>query len=143
MPFVYDLQLDKVVGCGVSRSVWKTPDGRAVKLAHRFDNGAANRIEWVIWHHAEPELKKILVPPISIHENGIYMVVTLGDPIRKNEVPKNIPPYLTDVKTANWVRIAGRVLLADYAQFGVLTHLGLDPVKLRDYTIPVEELCKK
>jgi hypothetical protein len=143
MPLFHDLRLHKVIGCGKSRSVWLSLNNTAVKVAHRFHNGTTNRMEWVIWHNAEPDLKKMLVKPISIHENGIYMVVTLGEPIKKHEIPKNIPPYITDTKASNWVKINGVVLLADYAQGGVVSHLGLDNEKLHDINYPVENLCKK
>lgn len=143
MPLFNELKLHKVLGCGKTRSVWLTSDKNALKLSHIFHNGTTNRMEWAIWHHAEPELKKILVPPISIHENGIYMVVTLGEPIKRNEVPKIFPSFITDPKSSNWVRVGNKILLADYAQGGIVTHLGLDSKKLHDETIPVEELCRK
>jgi hypothetical protein len=141
MPVFYDLALRKVIGCGKSRSVWMSANGTAAKVSHRFHNGATNRMEWAIWHNAPTSLKKMLVKPLSIHQNGVYMVVEMGQPIKKHEIPANVPPYITDTKYQNWVKINGVVLLADYGQGGIVKHLKLDREKLLDENFPVEHLC--
>ncbi len=122
-----ELGLRKVVGCGKTRSVWlvhNEPDV-VIKVAHRFNEGAGNKMEWAIWNSAPEDFKKFLVPALEIYYGGLCLKMVRGFKIAKNEIPTNIPPGVTDTKASNWVRIGDKILLADYAQGGVLKYLNI------------------
>ncbi len=107
-----------MLGAGLHRAVFihKTDPKLAIKVAHRHLSGKRNRMEWEIWNNAPDHVKQWLVPCISIHENGAYLVCLRGK--KTNKVPQNNPfkkIYRDTSSPVNWVIINGKTVLADYA----------------------------
>lgn len=115
-------RLDGVIGKGKGRTVYGTDDPQvAVKVARQGEE-YVNRIEYTIWHQADPSVTVWLVPVLAISEGDAFLAVRRGRRIAKSRVPKP-PPWLIDAKPSNWVEIDGRVLLADFGQRQMLERL--------------------
>ncbi len=109
----------KPLGAGWYRSVFRhgNDSSLVIKVAHRHLCGRVNRMEWEVWLNAPNEIKKWLVPCVSIHEDGAYLVMKRGKPARA--VPAGFPflHIIPDAKKAeNWVKIGNKTLLADYGE---------------------------
>ncbi len=108
----------KLLGAGWYRCVFmhKTDPDAVIKVAHRHMGGKHGRMEWTIWNNAPPEIKEWLVPCVSIHEKGAYLVMRRGKPVEKAPADFPYKDLVHDWKDArNWVEIDGKSLLADYA----------------------------
>ncbi len=107
----------KFLGKGKLRNVYEHKDNPewAIKISHRPTGGKNKKEHW-LWHNAPPHIKKWLVPVIDISECGQFLVVEKGEPVTQSEVPKfrQWDGFRDTKKALNWVRIKGKVLLADY-----------------------------
>lgn len=99
---------------------------KVVKVACKYEAGrlkgiADNIKEWDIWcqvrHH--PELSKWFCPVTEISDCGRFLVMLKCDPVTEEEVPSDIPEFLSDVKAANWGKLTyegiTKVVMLDYA----------------------------
>ncbi len=111
--------IGKYIGAGYHRAVFahKKDPTLVIKVAHRHLSGHRNRMEWEVWQKAPEYIKKHLVPCVSISDDGVYLVCKRGDAVQKiKKYPRGFRKSYGDTKTpTNWVKIDGRLLLADYA----------------------------
>jgi len=90
----YSIPCGKFLGQGATRTVFEhkhNPDW-CIKVCHKkgtTTQGANNIIEWNVWHGLDEERKKFLVKPISIHEDGVYIIMEKGIPVSLKEVPSS------------------------------------------------------
>jgi hypothetical protein len=108
----------KLLGAGWGRAVFdhKLDKTLAIKVAHRHLTTERNLMEWEIWNNAPKHIKKWLVPCVSIHEDGAYLVCKKGKNVDKAPDGNPFGAIFHDtLMPKNWVSIDGKTLLADYA----------------------------
>lgn len=108
----------KLVGAGWERAVFRHKKDKklVIKVTHRHLSNEGNKMEWAIWNNAPDHIKKWLVPCVSIHDDGAYLVCARGKEVDKAPVNNPFSAIFHDMMMPeNWVNINGKTLLADYA----------------------------
>ncbi len=120
--------IGKFIGAGWHRAVFihKKNPTLVIKVAHRHLTGERNRMEWEVWHNAPAYIKKHLVPCVEISDDGIYLVCERGEAVSEiKKYPHAFRKSRGDTKTpTNWVKIDGKLLLADYAHGDIYNKFG-------------------
>lgn len=110
------------IGQGQSRMVFQhnvDPD-KVVKLACNGDGVLANSIEWTIWQEVQglkgplAWVKDWFCPVHRLSGNSNVIVMSKTAPVRLEEMPKEVPTFLSDIHMANFGWLDGRVVCHDY-----------------------------
>lgn len=112
-----DLMLGKFLGSGVGREVYVfRPDPTFVIKFETGNQSFQNIREWDLWNDLaeQPKLRKWLAPINSISPSGDILMQRRTTPMRKNELPKRVPAFATDLKIQNWGLLDGQPVMHDY-----------------------------
>lgn len=110
------LMVDHKIGSGMSREVYSSsvfPDSVVkVEAAAGFFQ---NVIEWETWQRVkDTPFAKWFAPCEYISPNGAVLVMKKTIPARADEYPDRMPPFLTDLKRANYGIYNGKLVCHDY-----------------------------
>jgi len=112
-----DMFVGSSIGMGCSRSVFdfNLNPNWVVKIDRSgyFDNVT----EWDIWNNFKdnPLYSKFLAPCHRISSCGRILIQQKTYPITKEQLPGEIPDFITDIKIQNWGMIGDRAVCHDYA----------------------------
>lgn len=113
--------LGDLLGEGTGRKVYvcKLNSNYVVKVeenARSFQNVA----EWDHWSwvSAVAPMARWLAPCEFISNSGAVLIQRRVEPLRRSELPKRIPAFLTDTKLENFGMLEGRVVCFDYGTLG-------------------------
>lgn len=79
-----------------------------------------NVAEWDHWGWVQtvPAIARWLAPCEFISSSGAILIQRRVEPVRRAELPKRIPAFLTDIKLENFGMLEGRVVCFDYGTMG-------------------------
>jgi hypothetical protein len=110
------------LGAGIHRDVYTCPlrDDIVIKVEKGDDGDRrnfANVREWEFWNEHQ-HCKKIavwLAPCVMISYDGRILAQMRVDPLGKaDKLPNLLPTFLTDLKRANFGKLKGKIVCADY-----------------------------
>jgi hypothetical protein len=111
------LMLGQELGAGISRTVYECSlDPKFVVKVEPGGGQFQNVAEWEIWNALSgTEAAKWLAPCRTISSCGSVLIQARTQPLRRHELPKHMPLWLTDFKQQNYGRLNGRLVCHDYA----------------------------
>lgn len=122
------------IGIGATRVVY----------AHRHDPNLVIKVDddthsfyniheysvWQDWQYC-PKVSRWLAPCVDISPWGVVLLQRRVVPLRKNEMPKSLPEFLTDLKPSNFGWLDGKIVCCDYAS--VIKELSLKRKRVRTH----------
>jgi hypothetical protein len=115
---LYEIFVGDKISSGSARTVFahRMDDSLVIK----FETAAQsfqNVMEWEFWQDVQfiPAVAKWLAPCVSISPCGCVLIQQRVRPVRQDELPKQIPTFLTDTKVQNFGRFEKRIVACDYA----------------------------
>ena len=113
--------LGDLLGEGLSRKVYvcKLNSHYVVKI-EAGGGSFQNIAEWDTWSwlSTEPAMARWLAPCEFISTCGMMLIQRRVEPIRRGELPKKLPAFLTDIKLDNFGMLHGKVVCCDYGTIG-------------------------
>lgn len=106
----------ELIGAGLSRQVYTCPMNDDVVIKVETGLRHQNVLEWETWHAAtnDPKISRWLAPCHYISDCGRWLVMSRTRPLGQDQLPKQMPAFLTDFKRANYGIYKGRVVCHDY-----------------------------
>jgi len=107
----------KKIGSGCYRKVYECSfDNTLVVKVESRSQCFSNILEWTYWGelHWMEGYKEWLAPCVQISPSGGVLIQKKIEPIRRNELPKKLPQFLTDIKPENFGMYEGRLVCCDY-----------------------------
>lgn len=115
----FNLLCGTSLGEGIHRKVFEChlDPSLVVKVETSGDHRTfANFREMDVWNNLEhTKLSKWLAPCVSLSMSGLILLQKRVKPIRREEMPKKLPGFLTDLKVENFGILDGQVVCVDYA----------------------------
>lgn len=110
------LFLGEVLGNGMSRSVYAHERDKSLVIkVESGGNRFQNVLEWEFWQTVkDTKMAKWFAPCVEISPNGIFLIQKRADMIPKNQYPKKIPKFFTDLKYQNFGMIGKQFVCFDY-----------------------------
>ncbi len=110
--------LGERLGAGAYRTVFvhrSNPD--VVVKIEPHQGGFANVVEWKLWSYCQfHAINQWLAPCVSISDCGRVLIQARTSPVEIADLPEAVPIWMTDLKPANWGRLAnGLIVCHDYA----------------------------
>lgn len=105
-----------LIGIGTAREVFTCPLDHSIVVKVECTGGSFQNIaEWEAWTWIRAtKREKWLAPCTVISSCGTVLLQKRADQLRKDEKPKTIPEFLTDVKRENFGWLDGRLVCFDY-----------------------------
>lgn len=108
--------IGKEIGAGASRRVYELRHNAEYIL--KVEEGSydfGNVLENELWNTVSyTDFAKWLAPVESISPCGTCLIMARTEPVPKDQLPKFVPDWLTDIKQSNWGLYKGRVVCHDY-----------------------------
>lgn len=104
------------IAIGQYRDVYEhaTDSGLVVKLEDQ-QRCFCNVYEHQVWEHVRgTDLAKWFAPVIRISAAGTVLTMRRTTPIRREELPSQVPVFFTDLKLENWGLLDGQPVCHDY-----------------------------
>lgn len=116
----FNLLCGDVLGEGIHRKVFECSLDPTLVVKVETDEehrSFANVSEHRNWSENEfyKPVANWLAPVVSISPCGLVMLQKRVTPLRDNELPAQLPAFLTDLKPANFGLFEGRVVACDYS----------------------------
>ena len=112
----FEFLLGKKLGEGCSRTVYELAHDvtKVIKVEKGLPESNINehQLYWQCY-----DLNEWLCPAISISDCGHFLIMEKTTPLRKDELPKDLPWWMIDTKIENFGWLNGRVVLHDYGLF--------------------------
>src|SRR3990167_3265512 len=111
-----ELLLGQVLGLGIHRKVgvYKLDPTLVIKCALECPN--INVLEEEVWQAVkDTNIAKWFAPCVDISPCGIFLLQKRAETRPKNEYPKLVPNFFTDLKYSNYGWIKGQMVCVDYA----------------------------
>lgn len=105
------------IGRGMSREVYECRIDPSYVVKIEIEAGSfQNIIEHGFWHDNSDNklVSKWLAPCGWISANGAVLLQKKVSPIRKEELPKKVPEFLTDIQLKNYGILNGKFVCFDY-----------------------------
>lgn len=117
--------LGEQIGEGQYRDVFASGINEHSVIKFERNTGQfANATEWMIWNELEgTRFKKWLAPCFHISHCGIWLWQAKCEPLAKRDRPKQVPSFLSDIKTENWGWYKDRPVCMDYSNHKLFTML--------------------
>lgn len=144
------LFLGKPIGGGIDRNVYALKETSAWGWRHKITQAPEvddeecrhvikvqkghtgyfqNVAEWLLWETARAtRLARWLAPCVAISPCGLYLIQRRVEPLRRRDLPKRMPTFLSDLKRENFGMLEGKVVCCDY---GLGVDAGAIKTKLR------------
>lgn len=124
--------LGERIGYGISREVYSVPLARhLVAKVARIDSVhpvgiIANVQEYATWEAVTmfpDHVRQWFCPCHSISIHGTTLFMERAEPINREQLPKDVPVYFTDLKLENWGMYKGKPVCLDYANLLIVNQL--------------------
>lgn len=115
----FRLLCGRKIGSGVYRTVYECSidPTLVVKVEDRQAGSFANVAEYEFWNRNEGGPAGVwLAPCVDLSPNGVILLQKRVEPLRKADLPKKIPTFLTDTHIGNFGMFEGRIVCCDYAR---------------------------
>lgn len=106
------------IGEGISRKVYEFRlDPSLVVKVEQKSGRFQNIHEYQFWEDFQWEngIARWLAPCVAISPCGSVLIQKKVEPLRRSDLPKLLPIFLTDLKITNFGLYEGRVVACDYA----------------------------
>lgn len=117
----FNLLCGRLIGEGSFRKVFECKmDPALVVKVEKEDDGERNFMNvreytaWDYWSHC-PDVQKWLAPCVSLSPCGLVLLQRRTEPLRRSELPKKLPRFLTDHQLGNYGKLKGKIVCHDYA----------------------------
>lgn len=111
----------ELIGRGSARETYhcRANDQYVIKIETR-GGSFQNVAEWDIWNWLDGSnpMAKWLAPCQYISPCGLILMQRKVEPVRRAELPKRLPEFLTDLKPENFGMFDGRLVCCDYGTVG-------------------------
>lgn len=111
----------RFLGGGIARKVYiyRPDDTFVIKIAEDKGGQSHNIIEWKIWDELKQvkSASKWLAPIVDVSDCGKYLIMKRAERGRKEDYPKMVPHFFTDMKYDNYGFIGKQLVCVDYANF--------------------------
>lgn len=117
----FNVLLGDKIGSGQFRDVFECRFRSDMVVKVERDNGAYrtfhNVLEATFWNDCmeTEKIKPWLAPVYHLSPDGYLLVQARCEPVRKEDLPKKLPAFLTDLKPSNFGIFDGRLVCVDYA----------------------------
>lgn len=105
------------IGTGMNRDVYKFPfdETYIVKYEYAANKCFQNVIEWEFWETVKnTSMAKWFAPCLAISQNGLYLIQKKVEMIPRDQFPKKVPRFFTDLKYENFGKIGKAFVAFDY-----------------------------
>lgn len=119
-----EILIGKKIGSGAYRDVYNCRLDSSVVLKIEKEAGTFSNIrEWKLWEEiVYGPFEKWFAPCIDISPNGHILIQKKVEPLRKSELPKEVPYFFTDVKPENFGLLNGKFVCCDYGSVPFSRH---------------------
>lgn len=112
----FKLMCGKRLGFGVGREVYENRQDPTTVI--KFELGSQsfqNVIEWEVWFTVkDSDYAHWFAPCVDISPCGVILIQKRTEPCRREDLPKRMPAFLTDLKAENFGLIDGKLVAHDY-----------------------------
>lgn len=100
---------------GAYRTVFEYRINPAWVIKHDNRNNHSNIFEHALWNEMiGTKLEQWLAPVEWISDDGYWLIQRRTEPIRRDELPAQVPAIFCDMKLENWGMLDGRPVCHDY-----------------------------
>lgn len=119
-----DFFVGDLISRGHARSVYQYAHSPGYVIKIDMSGQFNNVSEWDIWHNTKEnkDISKFLAPCIRLSSCGRVMLQKKTIPVKLEELPTEVPAFLSDLKLENWGKIGKNVVCHDYANHKFFTY---------------------
>ncbi|MBL4769505.1 MAG: hypothetical protein JKY94_17665 [Rhodobacteraceae bacterium] len=114
------------LGQGISREVFECPLRPDLVVKREREAGRFQNVkEWEVWQHVQyTDFARWFAPCEGISPCGTILFQKRTTPARAEELPDQVPAFLSDCKVDNWGRYDGGFVMHDYG-YNLVTTRGM------------------
>lgn len=120
---IFNMIFGEYIGEGVHRTVFAyAPLPKKWVIKVDTGNRNANIMEEETWAHVQgTKVAKWFAPVRELSDGGRLLIQRRCTPLPKDQYPKKVPEFFTDLKYANWGMLDGQFVCMDYANSLAMT----------------------